>query len=269
MADYAIGDIHGCFDTFMQLLQHIAFNPGRDTLWLTGDLVNRGAQSLEVLRWVKDHDRCVQTVLGNHDLHLLASSIGYSQLEQEDTSSNILLAKDSQSLLNWLRHQPLLLEVGNTLIVHAGLLPKWSVDQAHQLTQEVNECLQSPTYPHFLMQLYSNKVIHCQQLTDRIRRFRKTINVTTRMRCLTHESKLDFSYQGTLEEMPSRLVPWFALPTIRPAHYTVVFGHWSAIGPFASNHALAIDGGCVWGKQLVAVDLASQQIYAIPGTLSS
>jgi len=260
MANYAIGDIHGCFEALKKLLAKIAFNPGKDTLWLTGDLVNRGAESLEVLRWAIKNASCVQTVLGNHDLHLLALSAGCRPLNKSQMLRTIFEANDGKHLLDWLRHQPLLLTVSQYIVVHAGLLPSWRIADAIEFTSEITTELQSPSYQHFFSQLYGYPNPTQQ---DNISRWRKTIDVTTRMRCLTHEGKLDFSYQGTIDDMPSRLMPWFSVPTVRPIEHIVIFGHWSALEPFVADQAIATDGGCVWGKKLVAVCLEDKVMHSV------
>lgn len=264
MANYAVGDIHGCFEELKELLAQIAFNPGKDTLWLTGDLVNRGPQSLEVLRWAMHNDACVQTVLGNHDLHLLALSEGFRPLSKGDMLRAIFEADDSKQLLNWLRHQPFLLTVGQYIVVHAGLLPKWQVADAIAFTEEISTELQSLAYRNFLSQLYRYPDSKNFEKQETVCRWRKTVDVITRMRCLTHEGKLDFSYQGTIDDMPSRLAPWFSVPTVRPIEHIVVFGHWSALESFVGHQVIAIDGGCVWGKKLVAVCLEDKAIYSVP-----
>lgn len=199
MAIYAIGDIQGCFEPFQQLLRLIDFNPGKDTLWLTGDLVNRGPQSLEVLRWVFQHQDQVEMVLGNHDLHLLAVSEGFGKIHRDDTIDDVLNAADGKVLLDWLRCQPMMLEGHGYAMVHAGLLPEWTISKALRLAEEVEFGLSGTRYREFLGRLYGNKPTRWTDDLKGVDRLRLIVNVMTRMRFLTRDGELDLSYKGELE----------------------------------------------------------------------
>lgn len=264
MAHYAIGDLQGCFDEFQALLAKIGFNPGVDTLWLTGDLVNRGPKSLETLRFVRKHDECMQTILGNHDLHLLALSYGIGKLKRGDTISDILQASDRNTLLDWLRTQPLLVQHEPYLMVHAGLWPDWSVALARQLAAETERVLcQHPE--DFFAQMYGNKPHHWHDDLTGIKRLRFTTNVLTRMRAITADRALDFDFKSTLADMPDTLMPWFAAPHRQNQEVTIVFGHWSALGYLRRNNVVCLDTGALWGGPLTALDLHTQEIVQVPG----
>lgn len=265
MARYAIGDLQGCCDVFQRLLAHIGFNPGRDTLWLTGDLVNRGPQSLETLRYVMQHETCMQTVLGNHDLHLLAVAYGGARLKRSDTLDDILNATDNKFLLEWLRAQPLMLADGKHALVHAGLWPQWSIEEALDLAEEVEEAVGGLHPQAFFMQMYGNKPRRFSHELRGIERLRFTTNVMTRMRALTDSGDLDFDYKGTYEALPPHLYAWFDVAHADWHGHQVVFGHWSALGYRAAPHYLSLDTGAVWGGALTAVDLDSGEVFQVPG----
>lgn len=253
MTQYVIGDIQGCLAELKMLLAQLAFNPGKDTLWFTGDLVNRGPQSLETLRLVYQHDSCMQMVLGNHDLHLLALNYGYGKLKHGDTISDILNATDKNPLLGWLVQQPLMLQQDNFVMVHAGIWPQWSIEQAQTLAHEV-ECVLQNSPKDFFAQMYGNKPnTWCNDLQGKDR-LRFITNVFTRMRAITTESKLDFDYKSTLAQMPSNLIPWFQAEHRRNKDKTILFGHWSALGLYRCNNVICLDTGALWGGSLTALN---------------
>ncbi|AAQ61727.1 symmetrical bis(5'-nucleosyl)-tetraphosphatase [Chromobacterium violaceum] len=264
MAIYAIGDIQGCFEPFQQLLRLIDFNPGKDTLWLTGDLVNRGPQSLEVLRWVFQHQDQVEMVLGNHDLHLLAVSEGFGKIHRDDTIDDVLNAADGKVLLDWLRCQPMMLEGHGYAMVHAGLLPEWTISKALRLAEEVEFGLSGTRYREFLGRLYGNKPTRWTDDLKGVDRLRLIVNVMTRMRFLTRDGELDLSYKGELEGAPANLVPWFEAPNRRHGGTPIVCGHWSALGVHLDEDILAIDSGCLWGGSLSALRLDDKQLFSLP-----
>lgn len=254
MAHYVIGDLQGCLSEFKALLEKLAFNPGVDTVWLTGDLVNRGPQSLETLRFIRNHDSCMQTVLGNHDLHLLALNYGYGKLKHGDTIQEILAAPDKLSLLSWLQQQPLIRQHQNYLMVHAGIWPEWTADQALELAYEVEHYLHhSPT--DFFANMYGNKPRSWKSSLTGYDRLRFITNVFTRMRALTNSGKLDFDFKSTLANMPHDLVPWFEMPHRQNTNVTILFGHWSALGFYCRNNTICLDSGALWGETLTALDL--------------
>ncbi|OHX13782.1 symmetrical bis(5'-nucleosyl)-tetraphosphatase [Chromobacterium sphagni] len=263
MAIYAIGDIQGCFTPFQQLLRKIDFNPGKDTLWLTGDLVNRGPQSLDVLRWVYEHQDQVEMVLGNHDLHLLAVSEGFGKLHRDDTLDDILNAADGKVLLDWLRCQPMMLEGHGYAMVHAGLLPEWTISKALRLAEEVEFGLSSNRYREFLGRLYGNKPARWSDDLKGADRLRLIVNVMTRMRFLTRDGELDLSYKGERDCAPANLIPWFEASGRRHGGTPIVCGHWSALGVHLDDDVLAIDSGCLWGGSLSALRLDDRQLFSL------
>jgi len=263
MASYAIGDIQGCFEPFQQLLRQIEFNPGRDTLWLTGDLVNRGPASLEVLRWVMRHDDCVQIGLGKHDLHLLAVSEGFGRLKADDTLTAVLDAADGKLLLDWLRCQPLMVADQEFAMVHAGLLPEWTIGKALRLAEEVENELAGPGFRRFMAQLYGNKPVRWSDELRGMDRLRLVVNAMTRMRFVTRDGELDLSFKGELDKAPANLVPWFDLPSRRGTELPIICGHWSALGLYLTDEVLAIDTGCLWGGSLTALRLEDRQVFSL------
>ncbi|MDH3690833.1 MAG: symmetrical bis(5'-nucleosyl)-tetraphosphatase [Gammaproteobacteria bacterium] len=257
MAIYAIGDVQGCFDALRTLLDRIGFVPEKDRLWFTGDLVNRGRQSAEVLRLVRDlGDRAV-SVLGNHDLHLLAVAIGAKRLRRDDTLTQLLRAGDCDELLHWLRRRPLLVQDTNSrdVLVHAGLLPQWDVNQALALAAEVEQVLQSDAWTDLLPHLYGN---HPDQWSDSLQgwdRLRLITNVFTRMRYCSAPGRLALGEKGAPGQQSHGLTPWFAVTDRRCSDCRIIFGHWSDLGLWQDGNVLGLDSGCVWGGRLSAARL--------------
>ena len=264
MAIYAIGDIQGCFQSFQQLLRQIEFNPGKDTLWLTGDLVNRGPQSLEVLRWVFQHQDHVEIVLGNHDLHLLAVAEGFGKLHRSDTLLDILNAADGKVLLDWLRCQPMMIAGHGYAMVHAGLLPEWSIDRALDLAEEVEAGLSGPKHREFLSRLYGNRPTRWSEELRGADRLRVIVNAMTRMRFLNRDGEIDLNYKGELDNAPAGLTPWFEAPGRWQGEMPIICGHWSALGVHISEDVVAIDSGCLWGGSLTAMRLGDQALFSLP-----
>lgn len=264
MATYAIGDIQGCFAPFEQLLQKIGFDSGKDTLWLTGDLVNRGPESLEVLRWVFRHQDCVQIVLGNHDLHLLAVSEGFGRLHASDTLDGILHAADGKLMLDWLRCQPMMIAAQGYAMVHAGLMPDWTIERALDLAEEVEAQLAGRDYRGFLSRLYGNKPTRWSEELKGMDRLRLIVNAMTRMRLITREGELDLSFKGELADAPANLIPWFDAERRRSHDMPIICGHWSALGLHVTEDILAIDTGCLWGGSLTALRLEDRQLFSLP-----
>lgn len=263
MANYAIGDIQGCFTQFEQLLKIIEFNSGKDNLWLVGDLVNRGPQSLEVLRWVMAHDDCVQIVLGNHDLHLLAVSEGFGRLKASDTFDDILNAAEGKILLDWLRCQPLMVSDHRFAMVHAGLMPEWTIGKALRLAEEVENLLSGKDYRYFLSQMYGNRPARWNDELRGMDRWRLVVNAMTRMRLITHDGEMNLTHKGTLQDAPEHLIPWFEADR-RSAGSPIICGHWSALGLHMDDDVMLIDTGCLWGGSLTAVRLEDRQLYSLP-----
>ncbi|MBA2779874.1 symmetrical bis(5'-nucleosyl)-tetraphosphatase [Billgrantia kenyensis] len=261
MTDYAIGDLQGCHAEFVELLERIDFAPARDRLWLAGDLVNRGPDSLACLREVRALGNAAFTILGNHDLHLLAVARGGARLNRKDTLDDILAAPDREALLDWLQSRPLLVRQafdagGDTVMVHAGLLPQWSADEAAGLAGEVEARLGSERSGAFLEQMYGNEPACWQASLDGIDRLRVIVNVLTRMRFIDADGCLDFSAKEGLDSAPAGFAPWFRYP--RRDDLRLVFGHWAALQGRAEGarvRAEATDTGCVWGGNLTALNL--------------
>jgi bis(5'-nucleosyl)-tetraphosphatase (symmetrical) len=282
MAIYVIGDIQGCFDTLQALLKQLAFKPPSDQLWLTGDLVNRGPKSLETLRYLYSlGDACI-TVLGNHDLHLLSCYYYPDHLQRGDTLQKLLDIThnpDLPLLMAWLRKKPLCYlhtDPQSNLhycLTHAGLPPQWSIQMAQTLSNEASACLQSPAGIAFLSQLHGNLPDQWDPHLSGIDRIRYIINALTRMRLCTSDGRLALGLwaDARSDQSPhSPLIPWFEYPDTpwhqeqMQAHYTLLFGHWSALrGQTHRDDIIALDTGCVWNQTLTALNLETRERIAI------
>lgn len=261
MAIYAIGDVQGHRAALEQLLEKICPAPG-ECFWFVGDLVNRGPDSLGVLRLVKSlGDRAV-TVLGNHDLHLLARAEGITGAKPRDTLDDILEAPDRDELLAWLRQQPLAHYDNGFLMIHAGVLPEWDATRVVALAAEVQRALSGPTYRDFLSQLYGNQPARWDEQLSGIERLRLIVNALTRMRMLDRDGTIDFDFKDHPREAPAALSAWFDLPR-QTSNCTLVFGHWSALGLVIRPNLLALDSGCVWGRTLTAVRLSDREVFTV------
>lgn len=259
MATYAIGDIQGCFDEFAALLALIRFDPARDRLWLVGDLVNRGPRSLEVLRKVKELGKAAITVLGNHDLHLLASAYTTSEkVKAHDTLGPIFAAPDRDELLSWLRQQPLLhhdATLGYTMI-HAGLPPQWDLATAQSCAHELESALRDEQRCIDLFaNMYGDKPDRWSDSLKGVERLRFITNCFTRLRYCREDGRLELKFKGRIEAAPDHIIPWFRAPKRRSRDLRIVCGHWSALGYHDGDGVLSIDTGCVWGAKLCAVRL--------------
>ena len=263
MATYAIGDLQGCFDSLQRLLGEIGFREAEDRLWFVGDLVNRGPQSLEILRFVKSLGERAVSVLGNHDLHLLMVAEGRLKPHRKDTLDAILDAPDRDELLTWLRGLPLMHTQGEYAMVHAGLLPSWSIGKALDLARETEHALQGSDWRGLMAQMYGNQPEYWDDTLSGYERLRVIINVMTRLRICTPDGHMQFSYKGGIEHVPRGYVPWFVVPGRRSADATVICGHWSALGLRKEKNLLALDSGCLWGRCLSAVRLEDRRIYQV------
>ncbi|MDO8294628.1 MAG: symmetrical bis(5'-nucleosyl)-tetraphosphatase [Gallionella sp.] len=261
MAIYAVGDVQGCYAELQQLLEQVRFDPAQDKLWLVGDLVNRGPGSLEVLRLVKSLGDSAITVLGNHDLHLLAVAEGVAELHRTDTLNEILAAPDRCELLLWLRNQRLLHAQDGYVLVHAGLLPQWSVAQAGSLAREVEAALRADDYAAFLARMYGNAPHNWDDGLTGHKRLRVIVNAFTRMRICTTEGEMEFRFKGEVENIPPGYLPWFDVPNRASANSTVIFGHWSALGLLQRKNVIALDTGCLWGGPMSAVRLDDRHLF--------
>ncbi len=264
MATYAIGDIQGCYDSLQRLLERCAFDPARDRLRLVGDLVNRGPKSLETLRLMKSLGDAALTVLGNHDLYLLMVAEGGAKFRgKDDTLQAILDAPDRDELLDWLRHQPLCHLEGEHCLVHAGLLPQWTVARARELAREVEVALQGPDFREFVMNLWGSEPAGWSDDLTGWARLRVIVNAMTRMRFCTPEGIMEFKAKGELAKAPAGHLPWFEAPNRQSADSVLVTGHWSALGLKITPNLLALDSGCLWGGQLTALRLEDRQVFQV------
>jgi bis(5'-nucleosyl)-tetraphosphatase (symmetrical) len=263
MAIYAVGDIQGCHAELVQLLETIRFDEAADKLWLVGDLVNRGPGSLEVLRLVKSLGESAITVLGNHDLHLLAVAEGVADLHRSDTLDEVLNAHDCDELLHWLRSQRLLHSEEGYVLVHAGLLPQWSVEQAVSLAHEVEQALRDDNHAVFLARMYGNAPHQWDDKLTGYKRLRVIVNAFTRMRICTNEGEMEFKFKGEVENIPAGYLPWFEVPNRCSADASVIFGHWSALGLKLEPRVIALDTGCLWGGPLSAIRLEDRQLFQV------
>ncbi len=267
MAVWAIGDVQGCYQPLERLLEQIRFEPSRDTLWFTGDLVNRGPDSLRVLRFVRAlGDRAI-TVLGNHDLHLLAIDAG-QPARRRDTFDEVLRAPDRHDLIGWLRQQPLLHHddgLGYTM-VHAGLLPEWALDDARRLAAEAEAVLKDARLNDFVAHMYGNLPDRWSEKLQGHDRVRVIINAFTRIRFCDLDGGMDLHQKGAPGSQPPDLLPWFAVPTRRNQDLRIVFGHWSTLGRYHGQGVIGLDSGCVWGDALTAVrlDVREPKFVSVP-----
>ncbi len=267
MATYAIGDIQGCYDPLRRLLDYIGFDPASDCLWFVGDLVNRGPQSLEVLRFVRALGGAATVVLGNHDLHLVMQADGYGKANSEDTLSTVLAASDGNELVTWLRRCPLFYVEGEYAMVHAGVMPMWSVELARRLSDEVHEALIAQNYRDFLARMWGSEPEAWSDGLTGWDRLRVIVNAMTRMRYCRPDGSMELRAPGAKappERGPASCVPWFDMPGRASADHTIICGHWSALGFRQSENLIALDSGCLWGGSLTAVRLEDRRVFQLP-----
>lgn len=263
MSTYAIGDIQGCDAALGRMLDAIAFDPSRDRIWLVGDLVNRGPSSLAVLRRVMALGEAAVTVLGNHDLHLLAVAGGFRRPHRNDTLDSVIGAADKHEILDWLRHRNLMHADGGYALVHAGLLPGWTIPKALTLAREVESALRGAGCHRFLRHLYGNHPARWDDALTGVDRLRVVVNAMTRMRVCAADGTMDFSFKGPPEGAPPGYLPWFAVPGRASRDHTIICGHWSALGLRQEERLLALDSGCLWGGTLSAVRLEDRRLYQV------
>jgi bis(5'-nucleosyl)-tetraphosphatase (symmetrical) len=266
MAIYAIGDVQGCYDTLRRLIDTLGFEPGRDQLWFAGDLINRGPQSLETLRFVRGLGAAARTVLGNHDLHLLALAHG-GRRGKRDTLEAVLAAPDRDELLDWLRRQPLLLEtpLQDWSVLHAGLPPQWDMAQARACAREAETVLSGPDFTAFLDDMYGDEPDRWDEKLRGTARLRFTINCYTRLRYCDAKGRAEFASKGAPGSQGKGLLPWFEVPKRRSAGARLVFGHWSTLGQVAwpEQRVWGLDTGAVWGGRLSALRLDDERLYGV------
>lgn len=257
MALYLIGDVQGCDTPLGQLLDLIDFSPSRDTVVLLGDLVNRGPESAQVLRRVQKMGGAAQSLLGNHDLHLLGVAHGARKAGRKDTLAGILEAPDRDAMLDWLRQQPMALHrvIGgqDLLMVHAGVLPQWDLAQTMALAGELQDVLRGPDVGMFLQGMYGNEPAQWHDGLEGAARLRVIVNALTRLRFCTPAGVMDFDAKDAAQSAPEGHLPWFEVPGRRSAGATIAFGHWSTLGWVSREGVISTDTGCVWGGQLSAV----------------
>jgi bis(5'-nucleosyl)-tetraphosphatase (symmetrical) len=266
MATYAIGDVQGCYGALRRLVDTIDFDPAVDRLWFVGDLVNRGPESLQTLRFVKSLGASALTVLGNHDLYLLMIAEGVERRRgRDDTLETLLAADDRTELLTWLRQQPLCHVEDDYCLVHAGLLPQWSVWQARALAAEVEARLRGPAYRETLLRMWGGEPAAWSDSLVGDARLRVIVNAMTRLRFCTAAGVMEFRAKGDVRNAPPGFMPWFDAPDRRSADHVLVTGHWSALGLRLSANLLALDSGCYWGRQLTAVRLEDREVFQVTG----
>lgn len=266
MSHYAIGDVQGCYSELLALLKKINFNPSKDKLWFTGDLVNRGPQSLQVLRFVKSLGTNAITVLGNHDLHLLAIAAGKQQQKKQDTLDELLNAPDCKELCEWLRHQPLIHhdEKLNYTLVHAGLAPQWDLKHTLCYAHEVETILRNEDYINFFEHLYGERPDCWQHTLTGWDRLRVITNYLTRLRFCTTDGKMDLKQKESAESADKNYLPWFKIPQRANKNLNIIFGHWAALnGNANTENIFALDTGCVWGNCLTAMRLEDRQKFSV------
>ncbi|MCL4747333.1 MAG: symmetrical bis(5'-nucleosyl)-tetraphosphatase [Burkholderiaceae bacterium] len=270
----AIGDVQGCFDSLQELLG--AIDDGATRLWFTGDLVNRGPESLRTLRWAIANEARLVTVLGNHDLHLLALAAGIRRPARSDTLDPVLSAPDAPELIDWLRSRPLAhLEDGH-LLVHAGVLAQWSATRTVELAGEVQQALSGPGWADFLREMYGDAPSRWRDSLAGADRLRVIVNALTRLRYFNPEGEIDLACKTGPRDAPAGLIPWFDAPQRATGNVTVVFGHWSTLGLTIRPNLIGLDSGCVWGGELCAVRLSDRAVFrarcgqaAVPGPIAA
>ena len=267
MAVYAIGDIQGCYTELRRALDEIRFEPGRDTLWSVGDLVNRGPGSLEVLRFVRDLGDSAVCVLGNHDLHLLALAAGHDKHEENPSLNAVLDAPDRDELLHWLRHRPLLHydPYLDFVMVHAGLPPQWDLKTARACAGEVEAVLRGDGHRDYFLQMYGNKPNRWDPDLAGMDRWRFITNCLTRLRYCDKKGRLALKEKGRLGSQKKGHIPWFEHPKRRSRDQRILCGHWSTLGYLAEHNVWALDTGCVWGGTLtlLQIDKETPRPFAI------
>lgn len=265
MATYVVGDIQGCYDPLCRLLESIQFDPNADTLVSVGDLINRGPDNVGVLRLLRSFGSQFRCVLGNHDLNFLAVHAGLRRLKSKDTTMDLLQSGDLEDVVAWFRTQPLALLQNGHLIVHAGLVPSWSAEQALRYADEVNAALRAPTYVDFLAQMYGDKPDHWEESLTSGARLRVITNVLTRLRFCDPHGRMNLENKLAPEFAPEGMAPWFTYPHRAAKDTPIVFGHWAALDGRADEpNVYAVDTGCVWGKKLTCLRLEDHRRFDTP-----
>lgn len=258
MATYAIGDIQGCFVEFKKLLKKIKFNKDKDTLWICGDLVNRGPDSLKTLQYIRSLGSAAKCILGNHDLHLMAIYYTSAELRSNDTLAEVVNSPDAEELMFWLRQQPLFhfdVEL-NCAMVHAGIYPGWNIEDCLAYAKEVEDVIKGDSYLSFFHSMYGNRPDYWKPSLKNMDRLRFITNVFSRMRYVDRSGTLNFKVKcGPSKQTDASLYPWYELAKKHIKHNRVVFGHWSSLESKQYGNCFALDSGCLWGRQLSALRL--------------
>ena len=275
MSTYAIGDLQGCYSELQDLLHEINFDKANDRLWFVGDLVNRGPESLACLEFVKSLGESSRTVLGNHDLHLLAVANNIRKPHRKDTLDEILNAKNANELLNWLKTLPLLVHDTdlNITMVHAGLPSQWTLEQAQQLAQETETLLRSDQFNDFIKYMYGDEPDVWTESLEGYDRHRFIINSFTRMRYCYADGRLDLAAKNAPGKEDEKLLPWYALPDRQTNKNKIVFGHWSTVHlgnekNFNQYNVYPLDTGCLWGGEMTAMRLEDKKLFSVPSQQS-
>ncbi len=255
MTDYVVGDIQGCYDSLIALLDKVSFSPDKDTLYCVGDLVNRGPKSLETLEFLYSLGSSVKVVLGNHDLHLISCHYGLKKLKPLDTAQPVLDCPKADFWIEWLKQQPLMIHNAEKdfIVCHAGLYPGWTIQQGLSLSNKFSKALKSDKYLNLLDKIYGNKPNYYDHSFPKLKKLRFTVNAFTRMRYCFDDKSLDFSVKH-FPENDSLLVPWFTFEK-KPSTTRIIFGHWSSLGLYHHNNNICIDTGCVWGNLLTLYNI--------------
>lgn len=264
MARYAIGDVQGCYSQLIKLIDKIEFNPSKDVLYFVGDLVNRGPESLNVLKWVYKYQDNIICVLGNHDIYLLGRYANVLKPDSDETIGEILLSREANKLIDYLRRQPLVFHDSNYILSHAGVYPKINFNNLIYLNNIISNYLQSSDYAFFIHRIFGNKPNYWDDEFELILKMKFVINSSTRMRLLkSHDYSLDYKYKGEFVDRPADLIPWFKVDFDPSINKKIIFGHWAALGFYQDENVLSLDTGCVWGRKLTAVNLENQEIFQI------
>lgn len=261
MATYVFGDVQGCYATFARLLERIRFDPNVDRAWMVGDLVNRGPQNLAMLRWLVEHQQCVTAVLGNHDLHLIARHLDIIGPKRRDTLEDVLEAPDRAELVAWLRARPLVHREGKWFLVHAGLVPQWSAEDAEAEARRVEAYLHGDRVRELLTAAWRGKARRWDPSLPEIDRAVVALHAFTQLRVATEDGLPHGIFKGAPDETPKGYRPWFDLSSRRSRDVTVLFGHWAALGLHLSEDAIGLDTGAVWGFALTAIRLEDRAIF--------
>lgn len=262
MAIYAIGDIHGNYDLLCRLLDNVHFSAA-DKVWFVGDIVNRGQKSLEVCRFIRELGGQATMVLGNHDIYLLTIATGANRLKPSDTLKPILDAPDGEEIIDWLRHRPLIHTEGNIAMIHAGLIPQWSVEKAVKLANELESAFQGKDYKKVFKNLFGNKPTRWKDSLKGEDRLRFIVNVLCRIRFCTPGGKLDFKSKGKPSDPPKGYFPWYAISERKSADHLLITGHWAALGVLITENHYSIDSGACWGNGLTAVRIDDRALFHV------